>query len=343
MFAHRVADHRSDILFAFAMALAIVLGYVVRHVLLLIYVSALSAVVLDPAVNTVQRVCLGTWRANRGIALLVIIFAGFAFIALFVSFALPPIVRDAQQLAAVWPEKAMQLYERIRHLPISSGIQPSSMQQHIAAAMGGAVGLFRSLAGGLFGFFSWLVLTAYFILDGKRAFRWLLSMFNRAQRERLESTLLVAKQRVRHWLLGQGTLMLALGCSSALVFGLLGVRYFYALAVLSGLANIVPILGPLISLILAGIVAAFDSWTKLVGVLIFFAVYQQLENAYLTPRVMKSTVDLPPLAVVVALALGGALAGILGALIAVPSAALIAVLADEYLVQSDSADTTLGS
>lgn len=168
-------------------------------------------------------------------------------------------------------------------------------------------------------------------------------MFNRAQRERLEGTLLVAKQRVRHWLLGQGALMLDLGCSTALVFGLVGVRYFYALALFSGLANIVPILGPLISVILAGIVAAFDSWTKLIGVLIFFVVYQQLENAYLTPGVMKSTVDLPPLAVVIALALGGALAGIPGALIAVPSAALIAVLADEYLVKSDSADTTVGS
>ena len=333
---HTVTSHRSDILFAFGVALAIVLAYFLRHVLLLIYVSVLFAVVLDPAVDAIQRLHLGRWRPNRGIALLVIILAGLAFIALFVGFALPPIVQDAQDLAVVWPQRAKELYERIRDLPLVHTIQPSSVQQHIASVMGGALGFFKSLAGGLFGFFSWLILTAYFILDGKRAFYWLMSMFLPAHRERLQRTLLLAKQRVRLWLLGQGALMLALGCASALVFGLLKVRYFYALAVFSGLANIVPILGPIVSVILAGIVAAFDSWTKLAGVLIFFLVYQQVENAFLTPRVMKSTVDLAPLAVVVALALGGALAGILGALVAVPSAALIAVLADEYLVKPNS-------
>src|SRR5438067_2477049 len=138
------------------------------------------------------------------------------------------------------------------------------------------------------------------------------------------TTLRRARDRVRHWLLGQGTLMLILGLSSALVFGLLRVKYFYALAVFAGLANIVPILGPIVSVTLAGTAAAFDSWSKLVGVLVFFLVYQQVENAFLTPRVMKSTLDLPPLAVVVALAIGGTLAGLVGALVAVPTAAIVA-------------------
>jgi predicted PurR-regulated permease PerM len=68
------------------------------------------------------------------------------------------------------------------------------------------------------------------------------------------------------------------------------------------------------SLILAGLAARFDSWWKLVGDVIFYFVYQQVENAFLTPRIMKSTLNLPPLAVIIALSLGGALAGVLGAL-----------------------------
>ena len=67
--------------------------------------------------------------------------------------------------------------------------------------------------------------------------------------------------------------------------------------------------------------------------LIFYLVFQQFESGFLTPRIMKSTLDLPPLAVIIALSIGGALAGILGALVAVPTAALVAVLADEYLVK----------
>ena len=149
-------------------------------------------------------------------------------------------------------------------------------------------------------------------------------------RERLEPSFLRAEQRLRRWLVGQAALMLILGGCSAIVFGLLEIKYFYALAVFSGVANIVPILGPIISVILAGVVAAFDSWGKLIGVIAFYFVYQQVENAYLTPRIMKATLDLPPLAVIVALSLGGALAGIVGALVAVPTAALIDVFLDEY-------------
>jgi predicted PurR-regulated permease PerM len=99
------------------------------------------------------------------------------------------------------------------------------------------------------------------------------------------------------------------------------------------MANIVPIIGPIVSVGLAVIVAAFDSWTKALGVLIFYLVYQQLENAFLTPKIMKSTVDLPALAVIIALAMGGSMAGVLGALVAVPTAALIAVIIDEYVVK----------
>jgi predicted PurR-regulated permease PerM len=75
-------------------------------------------------------------------------------------------------------------------------------------------------------------------------------------------------------------------------------------------------------------------------VLIFYAIYYQLENAFLAPRIMKTTVDLPPLGVITALMIGGSLAGILGALVAVPTAALIAVLVDEYLVHKHRAVIT---
>jgi len=70
--------------------------------------------------------------------------------------------------------------------------------------------------------------------------------------------------------------------------------------------------------------------------MIFYAVYQQLESAFLSPRIMKSTVDLSPLAVIIALVLGGTLAGVLGALVSVPTAALVSVFVEEYLVKRKS-------
>ncbi|MFB3814141.1 MAG: AI-2E family transporter [Terriglobales bacterium] len=333
---------RSEILFFVAVALALYVAWLVRNVLLLVYVSALFAVVIGPAINLVRRVRIGNWRPGRGLAILVIIVGGLGLMALFFTFALPPIFRDIQAFAADWPHRVGQLVDRIQHLPFFTEFDPRSLQQHLSAAVGGVFGLFKGIAGGVFWFFSWLILTVYFIVDGERAFQWFVSLFPPQQRERLEPTLLRAEARVSHWLIGQGALMLLLGSSSAVVFAILKIKYFYALAVLAGAANIVPIVGPLVSVAAAGVVAGLDSWPKLVGVLVFYFVYQQVENAFLTPRIMQSTVDLPPLAVIIALSLGGTLAGVLGALVAVPTAAVVAVLLDEYLVKPNAAPAPSG-
>ena len=137
------------------------------------------------------------------------------------------------------------------------------------------------------------------------------------------------------WLLGQGTLMLILGVLSTIVFAALHVRYAYALGVIMGLFNLVPVAGALVSVTLVVLVAAIDSWSRVIGVLIFYAIYAQVESAFLTPRIMRTSVDLAGLSVIIALLLGAAIAGVVGAMVAVPTAVLIAVLLDEYLVKPE--------
>ncbi|HXE90996.1 MAG TPA: AI-2E family transporter [Terriglobales bacterium] len=330
------SEHRSTILFAVLVGIALYAAYLVRDVLLLVYVSALFAVVLSPILQAIQRLRVRSWQPSPGFAIIVLLMAGAGLLALFFGLAVPPIYRDIRELAQDWPRQLAAAAEKLRHLPLGVEFDPASLQQYADEAIGGAFGVFKRVAGGVFWLFSWLILTVYFILDGERTFRWAMSMVPHEHRPRLEATLLRARQRMSLWLIGQGMLMLALGVLSAIALGLLGVRYFYALAVLGGLANLVPIIGPVATVVVAGVVALIDGWGKLVGVLAFYLAYQQLENAFLTPRIMRHTVNLPPLAVITALTVGGALAGVLGALVAVPSAALAAVLIDEYLVRKEA-------
>jgi predicted PurR-regulated permease PerM len=318
-------------------AILLLLAWHLRGVLLLVYISALFAVVIGPAIGFMQRLHIGKWTPGRGAAVVLILAVGLVLISVFFLFALPPIFRDLQGFARELPEKVQRGYLRVQNIPVLQRINPEQLEQHIEAAVGGALGLAAGVAGGVVGFFTWLILTAYFILDGERAFRWVLSLFPAPKRTRLEQTALRADRRISKWLLGQALLMLILGSLSTVVFGIMHVKYFYALGVFCGLANIVPIIGPIISVGLAAVVAAFDSWTKALGVVGFYLIYQQIENAFLTPKIMKSTVDLPALSVIIALAIGGALAGILGALVAVPTAALIAVILDEYVVKENEA------
>ena len=194
-----------------------------------------------------------------------------------------------------------------------------------------------SVTGKLFTIIMGVVLTIYFIEEGDTAYRWFLSFFPNDSRRRLNVTLQRAEARMGRWLLGQLSLMVILWVASTVTFLLLHVRYAYALGALSGLLNVIPILGAAISIALALIVAAVDSWGRVLGVAVFYLIYQQVENSILTPRIMQQRVGLPGLAILVSLLLGTELAGIVGALVSVPTAVLVTELVNEYLVNKDGA------
>jgi predicted PurR-regulated permease PerM len=103
------------------------------------------------------------------------------------------------------------------------------------------------------------------------------------------------------------------------------------------LLNIIPVLGAAVCVALALLVAAIDSWGRVLGIAVFYLIYLQVENSYLVPRIMKKSVGLPGLAILVALLLGYALEGVPGAMVSVPTAVLVAVLIDEYLVHKTAA------
>jgi predicted PurR-regulated permease PerM len=327
------SNRRSDVVFAVGLVVALLIAYYLRHALLLIYVSILFAIVLTPAVRFIQRLSIGRWHPGKGLAILLLLISLLVLVGVFIGIVIPPIVRDVHEFASDLPSRLPDMMERLRKIPALNRLAPQDLQEQLTSLAARLPRLLSGIAGGLVGFFSWLILTVYFVLDGRRTVDWGLRLLPEHTASGLRPVLLHARDRVRRWMLGQLMLMLTLGVLSAIVYNLLGIRYATGLAVFTGMANIVPIVGPVASVLLAAVAAAFDSWMKVVGVLAFYAVYQQLENGFLTPRIMKATVELPALAVVVALLIGGELAGLLGGLVAVPSAALIAVFVDEYLMR----------
>lgn len=328
------------ILFTIGVLLALYLAWHLLKELEILYVSALFAVVLTPIVGHIENFKVGNWRPSRSIALIILFLIVTGAAVLFFAIALPPVMHDLRGFITDVPSRIPQAVARIKRVPLASKVNIDAAAQHAQAALANtAEYLFTSLPHWLSHLFDILTaafLCIYFMLEGDEAFRFFLALFRAEPRARLKRTLKTAETKMSKWLLGQGLLMLILGVSSTVVFGFLHVRYFVLLGVLMGLLNIIPIAGGLVTILLAAGVAALDSWTKMAGVLIFYAIYVNLENAVLTPRIMKSSVDLMGLTVLVALIIGTALAGIVGALVAVPTAALIAVLLNEYAVQRDA-------
>jgi predicted PurR-regulated permease PerM len=324
--------------------LALMLAWRLRSVLELVYVSALFAVVLMPAVQHIMRLKIRRWSPSRPLAIVALVLAVVLLLALFLTLGLPPVLHDIEHFLADLPQRIPAVVARMKHLPMADKFGVDSLAARSESmASSAAQYLFASAPlwlGHIFDMVAAVILCIYFMLEGEFAYYYFLSFFHLKSRKRLARTLVTAEVRMSKWLLGQGSLMLILGVTSTIVFGLLHVRYFVLLGVLMGLFNIIPIAGGVITILLAAGVAAIDSWQKMVAVLVFYLIYTQLENAYLTPRIMRQSVNLPGLSVLIALLAGSSLAGVVGALVAVPTAALLAVLIDEYVVQKDAGDSS---
>ncbi len=327
---------RQTVVFAVFLVILLVAAWYLRHALLLIYVSVVFAVVLKPAVDWVHRRSLFGWRPGRGSALLLLLAGAVAVMAIIGAFAIPPIASDIGDFAGHLPEYLQRLSAWVQSLPFLQRVNLSGMQSQMLSALGGLQSFVTSLATGVMNLFTIVLLAGYLILDGAGLLESFLSTVPESRRARLRETLRRAAVRMRGWLVGQSMLMLILGSSSAIAFGLMGIPYFLALGVFAGIANIVPLLGPLLTVIIAGLVAATTGalW-KVLGVAIFYLVYQQVENAFLSPQIMKSQVQISPAVVVLALVIGAELGGVMGALVAVPTAVLVIEVASEYLVRSD--------
>jgi predicted PurR-regulated permease PerM len=251
----------------------------------------------------------------------------------------PPVLHDVQRFSRDIPDRVPALVDRLHRLPFADQIGVDGLTEKAENAAGTLAKFIIATApkwlARMLDLATAMILCIYFMLEGEFAYFYLLSLFPEESRDRLAKTLLVAENRMSKWLIGQGALMLILGTCSTIVFGLLHVRYFFLLGLLMGLFNIIPVAGGVITICLVAGVAATDSLTKMAGVLIFYAIYVQVENAYLTPRIMKTSVNLMGLGVLIALLCGTEIAGVVGAMVAVPTAALIAVLMDEYMLHTD--------
>lgn len=140
-------------------------------------------------------------------------------------------------------------------------------------------------------------------------------------------------RRMSSWLSGQ--LLLALIVGSATFVGLVALRIPYALplALVAAIGETIPIVGPILGAIPALIIAIFLSPWQFWAVLVLATLIQQLENYLLVPRIMGQRVSISPLAVFVAFLIGGTLLGVIGALLAIPTAALIQVAFQEAFLE----------
>ncbi len=309
-------------------------AYAARAVLLLIYVSGLLAIGLSPLVRRIEMwrlPAMGERRVPRGGAILLIYVVVLAVLAAIMLVILPAVRSQAQALWAALPA----MFERAQTSLVSFGLlqRPLTLQEAFARApMGGSeavdtvVGAATGVAGGLFGVLTVFILTFYLLLDSEGLFEAFVGLFPRARRSDIRRASTEATGKVSAWLMGQLMLMAIIGTSAALGLGLLGVPYFFVLAVIAGVGELIPVVGPILAAIPAIMVSLNESFQLAFWVAVFFVIQQQVENHVLVPKIMERQVGVSAVTVIVALLIGGALLGLLGAILAIPTAAILQVI-----------------
>lgn len=320
--------------------------YLVRGPLLLLYVCALLAAGLTPLVRWIERqswLSVGKRRVPRPLAILVIYGTVLGSIAGIGFAVIPQLVDQSRQFVQELP----QLLDRGQLQLAKWGvISPDTSFKELLAQSpiggGDAVTMLLSTVwgfiGGLFGLITILLLTFYMLVESQSIFDFFVRLFPRARRQQVSAVSGLVTMKASAWLGGQVFLGFVIGGTTAIGLGLMGVPYFFVLALIAGVGEMIPMVGPLISAVPAILVAFTVSPGLALGVAIFFLVQQQLENAVLVPKLMGETVGLNAVTVISALIIGSALLGLSGALLAVPTAAIIQVLIEElYLAEKEPA------
>lgn len=314
--------------------------YLVRGTLLLIYVAGLIAVGISPLVDRIeQQRLVRRVRVPRWAAILSVYAALVTVVILFVMLMVPPLAAQARDLVTAAPD----LLSRAQQWLIAQGILNREITIGEAvrqAPVGGTdavttvVSAIWGFVGGIFGIVTILIVAFYLLIESDNIVRAVVRLFPRPERARVRDAFRRAGEKVSAWMAGQLLLAAIIGTTAAVGLWIMGVPYFYVLALIAGIGELIPIVGPLLAAIPAVAVAFSVSPALALAVALFFFLQQQVENHVLVPKVMSRQVGISPVLVILALLIGGSLLGLVGAILAVPTVAILQVLLQELLVEA---------
>jgi predicted PurR-regulated permease PerM len=318
--------------------------YLVRSQILLIYVSALFAIGLAPLVRIIER-----WRVNpvgrrrlpRPAAILLIYATVLGLLAALAAAVVRPLIDQGRQLWTDLPSRLDWVQQKL----VGWGVMPEGTsfaellkQAPVTGSTDAVTTVLLTIwgfIGGVFGLVTILLLTFYLLVDSERLFSLLVRMFPPSQRERVSKVGAEVSVKVSAWLGGQILLGFIIGITSAIGLALLGVPYFFVLALIAGVGEMIPMVGPLLAAIPTIAVAFTVSPTLGLATAAFCWAVQLVENNFLVPKVMSQQVGLSAITVIVALIIGSSLLGLAGALLAVPTAAILQVLFEELVLADE--------
>lgn len=322
----RIEISYKTIIFAIAIGAAIWFIIQILPIIILLFISLILLSALHSPVDFLEK-----RRIPRFLAIVVIYILLFAFVIGVFTIIIPPFISQTRNLI----DRAPVILDQINRLFAFYQIPTQDVLARLASEFGFfGTNIFRLTAGflsSLLGVLTLLVLTFYLLLEWPKVISLLSGAFAGRQEKRIKGLLKNIERGLGAWVRGELVLMFAVGIITYVGLLLLGVPYALSLAVLAGLLEIIPIIGPILSAIPAILSAILVSPILAIAVVALYFIIQQLENNVIVPNVMRRAVGVNPLITIIALMVGAKLAGILGAVLAVPTVVFIRILLTDLL------------
>jgi len=324
------------------------LVYLIRDALALLFVAIIFSAAVDPWVDWLQK-----YKFPRAASILMIYIILLAIFSLVIVLMIPPITEQIGQMVSNFPgyyEKISIGVHSLQDKVISDNSQLANdsivgalenLSNSLAQTTKSIFVTITSIFGGLFSLLIVLVITFYITVEEDALKKFIKIITKPKYRSYVMNLIERMQLKIGLWLRGQLLLSVVVGVLTYIGLSILGVKYALLLAIVAGLFEIIPYLGPWLAAIPAVIVTFSDSFTKVILVAVLYLIIQQLENNLIVPKLMHKMVGLNPIVVIMAILIGIKLGGVVGGLVGVPVAAAISVYLDDLFKERKNGRTPI--
>lgn len=330
--------------------LALFFLYNIIEILGIVFVAWVLASALDPLVDKLHK-----YKIPRFISILFIYCIMILLIVLIFTLFIPAFTSELTDLSKNFPKYYQALasfFESFKSTSAAYGLSGgaekviSSLTDTLSNVTDKLYNAATGFVGGVVAFFAILVITFYMIVQEEGIKNFIQSIVPDNYQPYIIQKMNRIQQKLGSWLWGQIILMIIIGLLTALALQLIGVKYVLLLALIAGLCEFIPIVGPIISAVpavLFSLIGAEEHPYKPGLVLVAYIIIQQLENHVIVPKIMSKAVGLNPIVVIITMLIGAKIGGIVGILLAVPAATILSIfLEDFFTAKKDEANKLEG-
>ena len=309
--------------------------WMIRDILLYLFVACLLAGVLYPLARWAKK-----YRVPPGLAVIVAYIVLFGLLGLALSLLIPGVLEEIRGLLSTHGGTREWVVDAVKS--VQGMLEGFGLNRTLQSGAQGLTGQFQQIFGNVFGTITYifggivgilivLVLSFYLVVEDSAIKDLFRNIIPPEYQEFASQLVWQVIDKLGAWFRGQMVLALIIGIFYFIAFAIIGVPYALLLAILGGLLEFIPYIGPFVAAIPALLLTFPDSPLRALIVLIVMVLIQQLENNVIVPKIMQKAVGLNPIISIVAFLVGASLFGIVGAIFAIPIATALSVAFTEFL------------